>query len=61
MTSSIVSAMPQVDGRIAVQERHVRATGETMDVFYLAEADADIAAILAERAAQLEDTWPSGM
>jgi len=61
MISTIVSAITQVDGRISVQEQHVHTTGETIDIFYLADADADIQAILAEHAAQLEDTWQSGM
>lgn len=46
MTSTIDKIEPQIDGRSYVTERHVLDDGSEQFVTYLAEADADIDAIL---------------
>lgn len=46
MTSRIVSATPQIDGRVAVHEEHVYATGDVMTLLYVADATEDIEQLL---------------
>lgn len=53
IASIIVSDAPQIDGRRAIVERHTDHAGIAHDVFYLAEHDADAAALLPTRAAQM--------
>jgi hypothetical protein len=57
MTSRIVSAIPQVDGRISVQEEHILDDGSIITLFILADPDQDLAILLAEHAQQ----WQTGM
>jgi hypothetical protein len=50
VNSTILSAVPQVDGRISVHEQHTDHNGKTYDVVYLADPDMDINAVLMARA-----------
>lgn len=54
MTSRTVSAVPQVDGRVSVEQAHVRDDGTVVQVFVLAEPGTDLDALLAVYAAQME-------
>jgi len=54
VTSVIVEDRVQRDGRRSVQEQHTDHLGRVQDVFYLAEADADVAAMLPVRAALID-------
>jgi hypothetical protein len=54
VSSAIVEDRVQRDGRRSVQERHVDHLGGVQDVFYLAEAGADVAAMLPVRAALMD-------
>lgn len=54
VTSLIVEDRVQVDGRRAIQERHVDHVGRVESVFYLAEAGADATAIMLARVPILE-------
>lgn len=48
ITSTRLEATPQKDGRLAVRESHRADGGESEERIYLAPADADLAAMLAE-------------
>lgn len=52
-SSTIIEDAVQVDGRRHVRERHVDNMGMPHDVFYIAEAEADVSAMLPIRAAQI--------
>jgi hypothetical protein len=54
VTSIIVEDRAQIDGRRAVRERHTDHLGAVADVSYLAEADANAAAIMTARVPLLE-------
>lgn len=54
VSSVIIEDHAQVDGRRHVRERHTTDLGDVIDVQYVAEADADVEASLAPRAAQIE-------
>lgn len=51
VSSEIIEDSPQVDGRRAIRERHVDSHGTPHDVDYLADADADLDAMLSLHAA----------
>lgn len=55
LKSEIIDDSPQHDGRRHIRERHTDHTGKTHDVFYTAEADADVATYMSERVGLLED------
>lgn len=57
MTSRIVSAIPQVDGRISVQEEHILDDGSVVTMFVLADPDENLDDLLIEHAQQ----WQTGM
>lgn len=54
MSSRIIEDAPQPDSRRSVRERHTIGDGIQEDVSYLAEPDADVEAMLPERAALIE-------
>jgi len=54
VSSSIVEDRVQRDGRRSVRERHVDHAGETQEVAYLAEADADVNVMMAARVPVLD-------
>lgn len=47
VTGVRLEAAPQIDGRLAVRERHTADGGEVQERQYLAPADADLDAMLA--------------
>lgn len=53
-SSQIVEDRAQADGRRSVRERHTDDLGETFHVSYLAEAGANVSAIMSGRVAVLE-------
>lgn len=53
VSSTILSAVPQADGRISVQEQHIDQNGKTYDVVYLADPAMDINAVLDARAVNI--------
>ena len=55
MTSEIISRNLQIDGRSYIRERHVDDAGQEHLVEYLADADADVGAILALHAQGIVD------
>lgn len=52
--STIIATDTQADGRRYVTESHIDGVGREYRVEYLADADADVAAAMAERAAVIE-------
>lgn len=53
-SSAIVEDRAQRDGRRAITERHRTDTGRVLDVSYLAEANADVAARMNARVADID-------
>jgi hypothetical protein len=54
VSSVITEDRRQVDGRRSIIETHVDHTGAVVQVFYLAESAADVAATMAARVPMLE-------
>lgn len=54
VSSQIVEDRVQVDGRRAIQERHVDHVGRVESVFYLSEAGDNVDAIMLARVPVLE-------
>jgi hypothetical protein len=61
ITSRVLSAVPQADGRISVTEEHRCDEHPPIFLLYLAEAVDDLHAACAQHSQDLEAQWPSGM